>query len=353
MIFTILIFFVATMALIEAFIPHSAKRATASTPGVLSEDFRTTDCSPKLLSLFQKSPFSRGTVLLSSPDDSAPQYTRKQLLKEETEAPFRNIRYFLYLSLTLSAALATLITGTSLLAVNSGVREGDLPELYKNLAINLGGLPVIAYFWRRDIKSQQSLLQRIDKGGKLATLKLKIEDELTGETTLVKLSDLRRDRGIEKRVIIVAAPRELLKESISSTKDMYKSLILNDLLIVPLVVTTAAANSGNNDFALSTMSTEALFASDAIDSKGEKKSSLPEDVCYIGQPSQIGMWNQVIKSEFETAIRQNTGALERGITLVIKKNGKVGSRRLGVPIYEQLSEDVENRRQLGMDITNI
>lgn len=297
----------------------------------------------------QKRPLSRGAVLQSSQDDSAPQYTRKQILKEETEAPFRNIRYFLYLSLTLSAALATLITGTSLLAVNSGVREGDLPELYKNLAINLGGLPVIAYLWRRDIKSQKRLLERIDKGGKLASLKLKIEDELTGDATLIKLSDLRRDRGIEKRVIIVAAPRALLKASISSTRDMYKSLIVNDLLIVPLVVTTAAANSGNNDFTLSTISTEALFASE----ENSEVSSLPEDLAYIGQPSQIGMWNQVIKSEFQAAIKQNASALDRGITLVIKKNGKVGSRRLGVPIYEQFSKDVENRRQMGMDISNI
>jgi hypothetical protein len=134
------------------------------------------------------------TSLYMSLEENDQGYTRKQILKEETEAPFRKVRYFFYLSLTAAAGLASLITGTSIIAVNSGARTGDLPELYQNLAINLIGLPVIGYFWRRDIKSENALLERIDKGGKLAGLKLNIEDDMSGEKLVVKLSDLRRDR---------------------------------------------------------------------------------------------------------------------------------------------------------------
>ena len=54
-----------------------------------------------------------------------------------------------------------------------------------------------------------------------------------------------------------------------------------------------------------------------------------------------------------TALKQQPGALSKGITLVIKKNGKVGSRRFGVPLFESLVSDVAQRKEFGLDITNI
>ena len=38
---------------------------------------------------------------------------------------------------------------------------------------------------------------------------------------------------------------------------------------------------------------------------------------------------------------------------MLKKNGKVGTRRLGTPPWEALVADVENRRNAGMDVDNI
>ena len=256
---------------------------------------------------------------MSMEPENEDSYTRKQILKEETEAPFRKVRYFLYLSLAAAAGLATLITGTSILAVNSGARTGDLPELYQNLAINLGGLPVIGYFWRRDIKSENALLERINKGGKLAGLKLNIEDDMSGEKLVVKLSDLRRDRGIEKRVIIVAATRDQLIQSIKSTSAMFASLVQSDCLIVPVCISTSAPGSERDGFTLTSVSTEALFGATA---EGEE-DAVPAITSYIGTPIQMSAWNSVIKNEFSTALNQNPDALDKGITLIIKKNGKV------------------------------
>ena len=38
-------------------------------------------------------------------------------------------------------------------------------EVYQNLAINLGGLPILGLLWKRDKDAQDSLLERIQKGG--------------------------------------------------------------------------------------------------------------------------------------------------------------------------------------------
>jgi hypothetical protein len=42
-----------------------------------------------------------------------------------------------------------------------------------------------------------------------------------------------------------------------------------------------------------------------------------------------------------------------GVTIIIKKNGKVGTRRFGVPLWESLVDDVAMRSEIGLDIRNI
>ena len=50
---------------------------------------------------------------------------------------------------------------------------------------------------------------------------------------------------------------------------------------------------------------------------------------------------------------QDENILGRGLTLVLKMNGRVGTRRLGTPDYGGLIADVDARGAAGFDITNI
>ena len=61
----------------------------------------------------------------------------------------------------------------------------------------------------------------------------------------------------------------------------------------------------------------------------------------------------LIRNELSNALAQTPEALDKGVTIVIKKNGKVGSRRFGVPLWEQITGDVESRAAAGLDVTNI
>jgi Low psii accumulation1 / Rep27 len=290
-------------------------------------------------------------------DDSEEEYTRKQLIKEEIEAPFRKIRFFVYTGLFAAASLGCVFTITKLLATLSGVRTADMDQLYQNLFVNVGGLPVIAYFWKRDIDSQNSLLQRIKKGGKLAGLRMKLSAP-DGEELVVKLSDLRRDRGIEKRVVIVAAPKELLNESIASSLKESKNLVANDLIIAPLCIdvdpsASASDSDVTNSYTLRAPSIE------SISSEGTGTDTVPGGVTslslypHIGLPLAVASWNSVIKSELAVALKQQPEALSKGVTIIIKKNGKVGTRRFGVPIWESLVGDVATRAASGLDVSNI
>ena len=184
-------------------------------------------------------------------------FTQKQILKEETEAPFRQIRLFLYAGLTASAFIGLVVTGSKLIAAASGVRSGDISDLGTNFAIDAVGIVVIGALWRRDLDSQRQRLQRIQKGGRLAGLRLKIEVEGEGPT-VIKLSDLRRGRGFSKRVVIVAATEALLKESFTSSIAESQNLVSNDLLIVPVQIEAEEGGYKVSSFNLESINPESV-----------------------------------------------------------------------------------------------
>ena len=82
-------------------------------------------------------------------------FTQKQILKEETEAPFRKVRIFVIVALLAAAGVGTLVSLTKVLAITAGAKQllaGD--ETYLNLGINAAGIPVLSFLWKREIDSQ-------------------------------------------------------------------------------------------------------------------------------------------------------------------------------------------------------
>jgi hypothetical protein len=235
-------------------------------------------------------------------------YTRKQLLKEETEAPFRSLRKFIYSGLLASAGLGLFITIIKLVIPNSNDSSN---ELLTNLGVNGIGAIVLIYLLSRENTAQQVLLERIKKGGSLAGLRVRlasppdmIQSSQESANLVVKLSDLRRDRGIEKRVVIVAAPKELLKTSLESSIKESKNLVRNDLLICPLMI-----EKDDNDYKLTASSLTALIGND--DDKVDEME-------HLGLPIGLQAWNSVLKYELNTAVKQVglEAALEKGIKTV-------------------------------------
>jgi len=43
----------------------------------------------------------------------------------------------------------------------------------------------------------------------------------------------------------------------------------------------------------------------------------------------------------------------QGFSIVLKLNGRVGQRAVGVPNWDRLAGDVERRRSRGLDVINI
>jgi Low psii accumulation1 / Rep27 len=267
--------------------------------------------------------------LLYMVNETQHKYSTEIRLREEAESPFRRVRFFLYASLAAGAATSLVVSAARIAAALGGrVNEELLQESVINTAIDIGGLALIAFLFQQDVDAQESRLKRASKGADLARLKIRgrksllgtAEDDSTTFTT--SLSALRRGRGIEKRVIIAAAGKDKIDEIMKEARALQDSLCRNDLLVVPVVLPPATAPTVEGE--------------------------LPECMALpVGDE-----WKSVINDEASEARKQGVDVEKEGISIVLKKNGRVGTRTKGVFLRNMVGEVVA-RRESGMDVSNI
>uniref|UniRef100_A0A7S0LNP5 Uncharacterized protein n=1 Tax=Coccolithus braarudii TaxID=221442 RepID=A0A7S0LNP5_9EUKA len=277
---------------------------------------------------------SRSTVrqrgshtLMAEPQE----FTQSTRLREETEAPFGKLRTnFAWPALFAGATIATYFGATSLAAESLGMREAADGTL-SGLGIDLGALGTIGFLWRRDIAARDSRLRRISAGARLAALSVR----LPKGGTAVRLSDLRTKTAAVggKRLVIVCAQEAAMMASFEAAAEMIRRLEDAELLVVPLLINPA--KTGVPTIEPPTAEIEGLVPA------------------LVAPPLGLNAWLDVFGDELGTALGQDPRACERGFTLILKKNGRVGTRRLGLPDWGALADDVAARASAGLDTTNI
>mmetsp|Transcript_2200 Transcript_2200/g.6628 ORF Transcript_2200/g.6628 Transcript_2200/m.6628 type:complete len:315 (-) Transcript_2200:253-1197(-) len=266
-------------------------------------------------------------------DPPPPSRTLADSLREETEAPFRKPRLFLYVAAAGSAGIGGAVTLANLVgALASGVRLEDLAEPLRNLAIDAVGLVGAGALIKGDLDSQQKRMARLEAGRRLARLRVRLQRP--SDTSTVSMSDLRSGRGRDSRVVIVLGARDVIEASLATAEPLSSSLRERDLLVVP-----AALDGGRR-----------LAAEPPAHAQG-----LP----HVALPTGAGEWAEYI-AEVEGARLEAQGIdlKTQAVAVVLKKNGRVGQRALvdeaqgGVP-WGALIGDVDRRSNAGMDVTNI
>ena len=308
------------------------------------------------------------------------EFTSSQQLRAEVESPFSQVRLFVLPALTAAAAIATYFGGTALLAEAAGLREAN-PNSLTDLAIDLGSLGTLGFLWRRELQVREARLKRIAFGGKLASLRVQQLEASTSTVQpgrTVSLSDLRRGRGQARRVVVVCAPAAVLEASLEQACLCAAELAAADFLVVPLVVGEASSGRGGAAPQLSAPPLEMLQAlaqkspslsgmssareGVSVAPSKETQPPLPWDDAKpdaaAGWPIALAQggglaWADALSSELDQATKQDPGAMLRGLTIVLKKNGRVGTRRLGMPAWDGLLADVAMRKRSGLDVTNI
>ena len=260
-------------------------------------------------------------------------YTVKQRLREEVESPFRKVRLIFFASSAGSALTALYFSATNALKAYLG-GYSDAPPLDESLtscAINIGGAIVCGYFAYRDYKLGIVNLERISKGAKLAKLGVLPGAEKNPRT----LSEYRRS----SRVLICAGGeayvenvcKALNSDQLADENNLPQLLEDVDVLIVPVLLTGASNKVGD---------TKATWRG-TIPSDSDRNFDSTKSDAVVAFPWNNAGWAEYLESEIETAVKQGFDVQSKGITIMVKKNGKILRRATGAPRFGDLVETME------------
>ena len=128
--------------------------------------------------------------------------------------------------------------------------------------------------------------------------------------------------------------RSLNADQLADTNNLSENLKLVGLIVVPVLLT------GEDGQKLATGDTKACWRS-TIPAENDRnfESSRSDEV--VSFPWGNGPWTEYLQSEIETAKSQGFDVLENGISLLVKKNGKILRRATGMPRWGDLVGTME------------
>lgn len=215
-----------------------------------------------------------------------------------------------------------------------------LDEALTNCAINIAGVVVCGYLAYRDYQAGQGNLERIAKGGALA--KLAVSPGNDNERAIRTLSDFRRT----SRVLICAGGKEYIENVCRSLNDnstnnnnnnnLPQLLDQVDVLVVPVLLTDTATVGDSKSVWRGTTTTTSSSSSLSSDNFDSTRSD-----GVVAFPWSNASWADYLKSEIETAKTQGFDVLSKGITITVKKNGKILRRATGAPRWPEFVGTME------------
>jgi hypothetical protein len=263
-------------------------------------------------------------------------YTVKQRLREEVESPFRKVRLVFFGSSAGSALTALYFSGLNTIkAVVGGYQDAmPLDEALTNDAINIGAAIICSYLAYRDYQAGQVNLERISRGGKLASL---VVEPAAGGNRLT-LASYRRSY----RVLIAAGgpeyiaklARSMNADQLQDSNILPEKLQETDVMVVPVLL------KGGSGAISVTDTMEAWQAVEAVAEEGRNFDITRSDK-VIAFPKGTRGWTDYLESEIKTAEQQGFDVMEKGITLIVKKNGKILRRATGLPPWGDLIGTME------------
>lgn len=265
-------------------------------------------------------------------------YTVKQRLREEVESPFRKVRFIFFASSAGSALLALYFSALSALKAYTGGYSDAPPleEALTNCAINVGGAIVCGLLAYRDYQAGQSNLERIARGGKLAKLAVASTSSVSNDEKMAirTLADYRRNA----RVLICAGGKEYVEnvcrslnaDQLSDENTLPQMIDNVDLLVVPVLLSDERSVGDTKT---------AWYETSLKESDRNFDPSRSESV--VAFPWNNAAWADYLKSEIETAKKQGFDVLTKGITITVKKNGKILRRATGAPRWSDLVGTME------------
>jgi hypothetical protein len=205
-----------------------------------------------------------------------------------------------------------------------------LDDALVQVAINAGGAIGFGILAYREVQVGNKNLERIAKGGLLARLEVEPAvptamdgGNISGRRTLTTYRQ-------SSRVVIAAGGSDYINRlsmSLCSDQLVDENTIPTALAGVDTIIVPVLLNKNG----------------EAVDSKNAWRNAKPSVTDrnfdntradnILAFPTSFMNWNQYLKSDIETAQSQGFDVLTKGITITVKKNGKILRRATGLPPY--------------------
>lgn len=263
-------------------------------------------------------------------------YTVKQRLREEIDSPFRKVRLLFFGSSAGSALLALYFSGLNTIKALVGGYTDAIPldEALTSDAINIGAAVICGLLAFREYQVGQVNLARLARGGKLASLAVEpASAETTVGPNLRRLTDYRRGY----RVLIAGGGEEYISklarslnaDQLKDTNLIPERLVETDVIVVPVLI-----SGSGDDYVVG--DTKEFWKSVEAGLEEDRNFDISQSDSVIAFPRGNGAWLDYLQEDINTASGQGFDVLEKGITLTVKKNGKILRRATGLPDWANL-----------------
>jgi hypothetical protein len=243
-------------------------------------------------------------------------FTVKQRLREEVESPFRKVRLAFFSFSAASASVALYFSALAALKANIGGYADAIPldEALRTCAINAAGAVGFGALAVREARVGQANLERIAKGGLLA--RLEVEPASEGSFGRRPLGDYRR----ASRVVIAAGGADyvgrlamsLCSDQLADENTLPQALAGVDAVVVPVLLDGKYRAVDSRD-----------AWGNARPGANDRNFDPARANDVVAFPAGFASWNEYLKSDVETARGQGFDVLEKGITITVKKNGRI------------------------------
>ena len=280
-------------------------------------------------------------VYLAQPTQGG--YTLKQRLREEIDSPFRKVRLAFFAFSFASALIASYFSALSTIKSFVGGYADAMPldEVLTSDAINIGAVIACGFLTYRDYKAGQANLEKIARGGKLASLVVEpaaLEEDK--KRRLVEIKSYRR----ASRVLIAAGGKDYISfmaKSLSSDQLKDTNILPEKLAEVDVVVVPVLLEEQNGKIVVGDTRGFWMEGVEATVTENDRNFDINRSNNVISFPQGPNAWFDYLDSEIETAKTQGFDVLEKGITLTVKKNGKILRRATGQPPFGDLIGTME------------
>jgi len=277
-------------------------------------------------------------------------------LLTESIAPWRSLRLFLYTALGSGAALGGFLTLTGTLAVLSGARSDlDLPEQYKNLAIDFGAAIAFAVFAKLDFDKGQELNEKVEakiarsKVSKGLSTGMKEREKALGGLEIDLRVDVSSDTaplqralvsavqtGAKQHMVVVIGTKKVIRDALVGANLLKMEFALRDVLIVPYVLESKGKNKAESG---TSRPDGGGFGGDTTSGQKPTWETQP----YVAVP--VGSeWETYVEAEMKDAVTQNGEEVrEKGIAIVVANTGKIVRRGVGTVPWREIVEELEQK----------